>query len=76
MFALDSHRLLTEEEQAFLRRYEDMVSARYSNDWTLTKKTKEIIFFAALMSLEADPADIGAHMKLAQGLVFVGRVVA
>jgi len=64
-FVLDFHRLLAEEDPQFLRRYEDMVSAAYADDRTLDKKTKELIFIAALMSLEAEPAHIGAHMKLA-----------
>lgn len=64
-FVLDFHRLLAEEDHAFLRRYEDMVSAAYADDRTLDKKTKELIFIAALMSLEAEPAHIGTHMKLA-----------
>ncbi len=64
-FILDFHRLLAEEDPQFLRRYEDMVSAAYANDRTLDKKTKELIFITALMSLEAEPSHIGAHMKLA-----------
>lgn len=53
-----------------------MVSAAYADDRTLDKKTKELIFIAALMSLEAEPAHIGIHMKLALELVFFARVVA
>ena len=62
---LDFHRLLAEEDPRFLRRYEDMVSAAYADLRTLDKKTKELIFIAALMSLEAEPAHIAAHMRLA-----------
>ena len=64
-FVLDFHRLLAEEDPQFLRRYEDMVSAAYADVRTLDKKTKELIFIAALMCLEAEPAHLGAHMKLA-----------
>ncbi len=64
-FVLDFHRLLAEEDPQFLRRYEDMVSAAYADVRTLDKKTKELIFIAALMSLEAEPTHIGAHMKMA-----------
>jgi 4-carboxymuconolactone decarboxylase len=64
-FVLDFHRLLAEEDPQFLRCYEDMVSVAYADRRTLDKKTKELIFIGALMSLEAEPAHIGAHMKLA-----------
>jgi 4-carboxymuconolactone decarboxylase len=39
-FVLDFHGLLAEEDHAFLRQYEDMISAAYSDDRTLDKKKK------------------------------------
>jgi len=64
-FVLEFHRLLAEEDPQFLRCYEDMVSVAYADHRTLDKKTKELVFIAALVSLEAEPAHIGTHMKLA-----------
>ena len=64
-FLLDFHKVLIEEDLEFLKRYEALISYATTDQRTLDKRTKELVFVAVLAALQAGKDHIGAHIRLA-----------
>ncbi len=67
-YILDFHRVLAEEDLDFLKGYNALLEAAYTNARTLDAKTKELIFVAVLMAVRSQPDHIKTHMEVAKKL--------
>ena len=68
-YILDFHRILAEEDFAFLKRYDSLLQAAYldrSND--TDSKTKELILIAVLVAVRSPAGHIETHMRVAKRL--------
>jgi 4-carboxymuconolactone decarboxylase len=64
----DYHRVLAEADPAFLRAYEGFLSAAYTDERTLGRLEKELVFLGVLTGLGANKQHIAAHMRVAREL--------
>jgi 4-carboxymuconolactone decarboxylase len=60
------HRVLAEADPSFLRAYEGFLSAAYTDQRTLGRLQKELVFLGVLTGLGADKKHIAAHMRIAR----------
>jgi 4-carboxymuconolactone decarboxylase len=67
-YVLDHHRLLAEYDPAFLRAYEGLLSAAYTDRRNLSPREKELVFIGVLTALGASANHIRAHVKVAKKL--------
>jgi 4-carboxymuconolactone decarboxylase len=61
----EMHRVLAEEDPGFLRKYEEFLEAAYLRERSLDRRTKELIYVAALAALGAPRGHQLAHMRAA-----------
>jgi 4-carboxymuconolactone decarboxylase len=61
----EMHRVLARHDPEFLRSYEDFLEAAYLRERTLDRRTKELVYIAALAALGAPQAHQLAHMRAA-----------
>jgi 4-carboxymuconolactone decarboxylase len=71
----DYHRVLAEADPAFLRVYEDFLSAAYTDERKLNRLEKELVFVGVLTGLGADKKHIAAHMRVAHELGMSAQAV-
>jgi 4-carboxymuconolactone decarboxylase len=64
----DYHRVLADADPSFLRAYEAFLSAAYTDQRTLGRLEKELVFVGVLTGLGADKNHIAAHMRIASDL--------
>ena len=62
------HRVLAEVDPAFLRAYEGLLSAAYTDERKLIRRDKELVFVGVLTGLGADTKHIAAHLRVANEL--------
>ncbi len=68
-YVMDFHRVLAQEDFAFLQSYNSLLQSAYLNPNTLADpKTKELILIGILVSVRSLPDHIRTHLKLAQQL--------
>jgi 4-carboxymuconolactone decarboxylase len=71
----DYHRILAASDPEFLRAYEGFLSAAYTDERTLGRLEKELVFIGVLTGLRADKTHIAAHMRVASQLGLTARGV-
>ncbi len=62
-YVLDMHRTLAEADPDFLRAYEDFLGSAYLQERSLDRRTKELIYVAALTALGAGRQQLVAHIR-------------
>lgn len=62
----DYHRVLAERDPAFLRAYEGFLSAAYTDQRTLSRREKELVFIGVLTALGGEHPHIRAHIDAAK----------
>jgi 4-carboxymuconolactone decarboxylase len=71
----DYHRILAAADPDFLRAYEGFLSAAYTDERSLGRLQKELVFIGVLTGLGADKGHIAAHMRVATELGMSPREV-
>jgi 4-carboxymuconolactone decarboxylase len=69
------HRVLADADPAFLRAYEGFLSAAYTDERSLDRLQKELVFLGVLTGLGAAKNHIAAHMRVASELGMGAREV-
>ena len=64
-YILDFHKIMVAEDFEFLKAYNQMIQAGYTNQRTLDAKTKELLYTVVLTAVKANVEHIKAHIKLA-----------
>jgi len=64
-YIFDLHKILAAEDFDFLRRYQDISRIAYTDERSLDRKTKELIFVAILTIKGASLNHIKTHMEAA-----------
>jgi len=64
-YILDFHKIMVAEDFDFLKGYNQLIEAAYTNPRSLDPKTKELIYTVALTSVKANVDHIAAHIRLA-----------
>lgn len=62
-YILDFHKVLAAEDMDFLKAYNEMVEASYTNPRALDPKTKELIYCVMLTCVKASIDQIKLHVK-------------
>jgi 4-carboxymuconolactone decarboxylase len=62
------HRILADADPHFLRAYEGFLAAAYTDERSLGRLQKELVFIGVLTGLGADKDHIAAHMRVASEL--------
>lgn len=62
-YILDFHKVLAAEDIDFLKAYNEMVEASYTNQRALDPKTKELIYTVMLTCVKASIDQIKLHVK-------------
>lgn len=65
-YVLDYHKVLVAEDLPFLRSLNNFLAASYTDQRRLDRKTKELIFIAALTALGASKGHIKSHIEVAK----------
>jgi len=65
-YVLDYHKVLVAEDLPFIRSLNDLLAVSYTDQRRLDRKTKELIFIAALTALGAAKDHIRAHIEVAK----------
>jgi 4-carboxymuconolactone decarboxylase len=65
-YVLDYHKVLVAEDLPFIRALNDLLAVSYTDQRRLDRKTKELIFIAALTALGASKDHIKAHIEVAK----------
>jgi 4-carboxymuconolactone decarboxylase len=71
----DYHRVLANEDPEFLRSYEEFLSAAYTDQRTLSRREKELVFIGVLTALGAEQSHISAHVRVARELGVTEREI-
>ncbi|MCK4402957.1 MAG: carboxymuconolactone decarboxylase family protein [Dehalococcoidia bacterium] len=64
-YVLDFHKVMCAEDFEFLKAYNTLIQAEYTNPRTLDAKTKELIYTVSLTAVKANVDYIANHVKLA-----------
>jgi predicted amidohydrolase/alkylhydroperoxidase/carboxymuconolactone decarboxylase family protein YurZ len=64
-YVLDMHRVLAEADPEFLRAYEDLMTAAYTRDRAVDRRTRELVYTAVLTALGSSRGHVAAHMRAA-----------
>ncbi len=64
-YILDFHKVLAAEDMDFLKAYNEMVEASYTNPRVVDAKTKELIYCCMLTCVKASVDQIKLHVKAA-----------
>jgi 4-carboxymuconolactone decarboxylase len=59
------HRVLADQDPAFLRAYEAFLAAAYTDQRKLSRREKELVFIGVLTALGAEHSHIRAHIDAA-----------
>ncbi len=65
-YVLDYHKVLVAEDMPFIRSLNDLLAVSYTDQRRLDRKTKELIFIAALTALGAAKDHIKTHIEVAK----------
>ncbi len=65
-YILDYHKVLVAEDERFLRSLNELVAVAHTDQRRLDRKTKELLFIAALIALGATKDHIKAHIEVAK----------
>ncbi len=65
-YVLDYHKVLVAEDLPFIRSLNELLAVAYTDQRRLDRKTKELIFIAALTALGAAKDHIKAHIEVAK----------
>ncbi len=65
-YVLDYHKVLVAEDLPFIRSLNELLAVAYTDQRRLDRKTKELIFIAALTALGAGKDHIKAHIEVAK----------
>lgn len=64
-YVLDYHKVLVAEDLPFIKAVNTLLAASYTDQRSLERKTKELIFTAMLTALGAGKEHIQSHIKVA-----------
>lgn len=64
-YILDFHKVLAAEDLAFLKSYNELVEAAYTEATELDALTKELLYVVALTAVKGSVEHIKTHVKLA-----------
>jgi 4-carboxymuconolactone decarboxylase len=64
-YVLDYHKAMAANDFPVLQAADQLVSAAYLSQRTLSRATKELLFVLSLTVLRADPAQIASHIRVA-----------
>ena len=64
-YVFDFHKIMVAEDLPFIKKYNEMSEAAYTDPRLLDSKTKELLFVAILTAKGATQAHIKTHMNLA-----------
>lgn len=67
-YILDFHKVLAAADPVFLRAYEGLISAAYTDERLLSRREKELLYIGVLMALGGERSHIRAHMEVARRL--------
>jgi 4-carboxymuconolactone decarboxylase len=65
-YVLDYHKVLVAEDLPFLRSLNSFLATSYTDQRRLDRKTKELVFIAALTALGASKGHIKSHIEVAK----------
>jgi 4-carboxymuconolactone decarboxylase len=65
-YVLDYHKVLVAEDLPFLRSLNNFLATSYTDQRRLDRKTKELVFIAALTALGASKGHIKSHIEVAK----------
>ena len=65
-YLLDFHRVMAENDFAFLKGYNSLLEAAYTAPRLLDSKVKEFLFVALLCAVRSTPDHIRTHMQVAK----------
>jgi 4-carboxymuconolactone decarboxylase len=65
-YVLDYHKVLVAEDLPFLRSLNNLLATSYTDQRRLDRKTKELVFIAALTALGASKGHIKSHIEVAK----------
>lgn len=63
-YILDWHKVLAEHDFEFLKGYNSLLNAAYTNQRLLDVKTKEMLITAVLMAVRSQPDHIKTHLEM------------
>jgi 4-carboxymuconolactone decarboxylase len=64
-YVLDYHKAMAANDFPVLKAANQLVSAAYLSERTLSRATKELLFILSLTVLRSDPAHIAGHIRVA-----------
>lgn len=64
-YVLDYHKTMAANDFPVLQAANQLVSAAYLSERTLTRATKELLFILSLTVMRSDPAHIASHIRVA-----------